>query len=58
MTKQLQWSQLNVYDINAPGENHGLLLGTRGWTYDPSRKRGLTRSLGHRTDQALFALAA
>ena len=37
VTKQLQWSQLKVYDINAPGENHGLLLGTRGWIYDPSR---------------------
>ena len=37
VTKQLQWSELKVYDINAPGENHGLLLGTHGWNYDPSR---------------------
>jgi len=23
---------LRVYDINSPGQNHGLLLGSRGWT--------------------------
>ena len=26
-----QWSQLKIYDINAPGHNRGLLLGTLGW---------------------------
>lgn len=25
------WSMLRLYDLNAPGENHGILLGTRGW---------------------------
>jgi hypothetical protein len=27
----LEWSELRVYDLNAAGRNHGLLLGTRGW---------------------------
>jgi hypothetical protein len=27
----LQWSDLRVYDLNAPGRNHGILLGTTGW---------------------------
>ena len=27
----LVWSELRVYDINAAGSNHGILLGTRGW---------------------------
>jgi hypothetical protein len=25
------WLALQVYGLNAPGENHGVLLGTRGW---------------------------
>jgi hypothetical protein len=29
---RFDWSVLRVYDLNAPGENHGVLLGTRGWT--------------------------
>ena len=28
----LDWSELKVYRINAAGHNHGLLLGTKGWT--------------------------
>jgi hypothetical protein len=28
------WSQLNVYGFNATGHNHGILLGTKGWTPD------------------------
>lgn len=31
VTARLPWSQLRVYDLNAPGRNHGLLLGTWGW---------------------------
>ena len=27
----LYWSELRVYDINAAGRNHGLLLATMGW---------------------------
>ena len=25
------WSTLKTYDLNVPGRNHGILLGTRGW---------------------------
>jgi hypothetical protein len=28
---RFDWSALRVYDLNAPGENHGILLGARGW---------------------------
>lgn len=28
----LDWSQLNVYGFNMSGRNHGVLLGTKGWT--------------------------
>ena len=27
----LEWSELRVYDLNVPGKNHGLLLGTKRW---------------------------
>lgn len=30
-TARFEWSKLKIYDINAPGQNHGLLLGTLGW---------------------------
>lgn len=29
---KLDWSDLKIYDFNAAGRNHGVLLGTRGWT--------------------------
>ena len=29
--KRFDWSALRVYDLNAPGQNHGILLGTKGW---------------------------
>jgi hypothetical protein len=28
---RFEWSTLRVYELNAPGQNHGILLGTRGW---------------------------
>ena len=28
---RFDWSALRIYGLNAPGENHGILLGTRGW---------------------------
>jgi hypothetical protein len=28
---RLDWSDLRIYDINAKGKNHGILLGTKGW---------------------------
>src|SRR5262249_34512813 len=39
VTRRFQWSALKVYDIDAPGQNHGLLPGTRG--------RALERRLDH-----------
>ena len=29
---RFEWSRLRVYELNTPGQNHGILLGTRGWT--------------------------
>ncbi len=31
LTPRFDWSALRVYHLNAPAENHGVLLGTRGW---------------------------
>jgi 16S rRNA G966 N2-methylase RsmD len=31
VTARLPWSALKIYDVNAPGQNHGLLLATWGW---------------------------
>jgi hypothetical protein len=31
LTLRFDWSALRVYRLNAPGENHGILLCTRGW---------------------------
>ena len=28
---RFEWSSLRVYELNAPGQNSGILLGTRGW---------------------------
>jgi hypothetical protein len=28
---RFEWSTRRVYALNAPGQNHGILLGTRGW---------------------------
>jgi hypothetical protein len=32
LTARFDWSSRRVYDLNAPGENHGIVLGTWGWT--------------------------
>jgi RNA cap guanine-N2 methyltransferase len=32
LQKELDWSDLRVYDINDEGRNHGILLGTKGWS--------------------------
>jgi hypothetical protein len=29
---KFEWSTLRIYDINASRRNHGILLGTIGWT--------------------------
>jgi hypothetical protein len=31
LTLRFDWSAPRIYRLNAPGENHGILLGTRGW---------------------------
>lgn len=31
LTPRFDWSARRIYRLNAPGENHGVLLGTRGW---------------------------
>jgi hypothetical protein len=28
---RFEWSVLQIYDLNAPGQNHGIVLGTSGW---------------------------
>ncbi len=30
--RRFDWSDVRIYDINAPGRNHGILIGTKGWT--------------------------
>jgi hypothetical protein len=32
LNSRFEWSALRVYGLNAPGENHGNLLGGPGWT--------------------------
>jgi len=32
LAPRFDWSTLHVYRLNTPGENHGILLGTRGWS--------------------------
>jgi hypothetical protein len=29
---RFDWSGAHVYQLNAPGQNHGIVLGTRGWS--------------------------
>jgi hypothetical protein len=31
MQRRFDWSAVRIYSLNAPGQNHGILLGTRGW---------------------------
>ncbi|MGE5525493.1 MAG: hypothetical protein ACM3SS_17405 [Rhodospirillaceae bacterium] len=31
LATRFDWSALRIYDINAPGQNHGILLGTKEW---------------------------
>lgn len=31
LAKSFDWSALKIYDLNAPGQNHGVLLATVGW---------------------------
>jgi hypothetical protein len=31
LASRFDWSKLRTYELNAPGQNHGILLATRGW---------------------------
>jgi hypothetical protein len=31
LKSRFEWSALRIYGLNAPGESHGILLGTTGW---------------------------
>ena len=31
LSTRFDWTQTRTYDLNAPGENHGILIGTRSW---------------------------
>jgi hypothetical protein len=35
LTPRFDWSNLRMYDLNKPGQNHGILLATRGWSPKP-----------------------
>jgi hypothetical protein len=35
---RLDWTELHIYDINEKGQNHGIVLGSKGWT--PSDRGG------------------
>jgi hypothetical protein len=31
LSTRFDWFQTQIYDLNTPGENHGILIGTRSW---------------------------
>jgi hypothetical protein len=31
LQERFEWSVLRIYNLNAPGQNHGVALGTCGW---------------------------
>ena len=37
---RFDWSEVRIYDCNASGQNHGILLGTRGWAPDRRENGG------------------
>jgi hypothetical protein len=36
LMQRFSWSTKRMYGLNAPGQNHGLLIGTRGWVPRPA----------------------
>jgi hypothetical protein len=38
LNRYFDWSTQHTYALNAPGQNHGMLLGTRGWTPSPTSR--------------------
>jgi hypothetical protein len=37
LTARFDWSAMRIYHLNEPGQNHGILLGAKGWM--PSNPR-------------------
>ena len=37
---RFDWSTLRVYELNAAGQNHGILLGTKGWAPGGRKENG------------------
>jgi len=40
LTARFEWSAVHMYDVNPPGQNHGVLLGTSGWVPSTSARLG------------------
>ena len=43
LTSRFDWSALRIYGLNAPGENHGILLGTKRWVSTKSTMTSMRR---------------
>ena len=40
LTARFDWSTLRIYELNVPGQNHGLIIGTKGWTPEAGKPVG------------------
>jgi hypothetical protein len=47
LTARFDWSAMRIYHLNEPGQNHGILLGTKGWM--PSNPRVENDAVAHFT---------
>ena len=47
LTARFDWSAMRIYHLNEPGQNHGILLGTKGWM--PSNPRVESDAAAHFT---------
>ena len=45
LRNRFDWSTVRIYALNAPGENHGILLGTLGWV-----PQTIQRAVNHASD--------
>src|SRR5262249_18279442 len=45
LTTRFDWSTIQIYHLNEPGQNHGILLGTIGWM--PSNPRVESDAVAH-----------
>jgi hypothetical protein len=44
LRSRFDWSTLRIFDLNTPGQNYGILLGTNGWA--PRRLSSLNTIAG------------